>query len=455
MKSITKYLGIIAMTLTIVGCGKDDSIDIVPDPVQEEPEQEEPQPEDPKQEDPVVLPTLTSVDPAKGPKATLVTIEGTLFGTDASKVKVFFNEQEATVQTVTETAITSMVPVGAGTGVVKVIVDGHELAGPDFEYELTVLVSTLAGGIPGDADGQGTAAKFDTPSHMTMDSQGNIYVSDFSNHKVKIIGPNADVATLAGSTFGFADGTGTLAKFEQPTGIVMDEVGNIFVADRNNHRIRKIHPSGEVSTIAGGEKGFADGIGTAAQFDNPNGLAIDKDANLYVADAGNHKIRKISPLGEVSTVAGSEAGFEDGTWIDAKFNGPKAIVVDQESNLYVADEKNNSIRKITPDGMVTTLTGGTEGFQDGVLAEAKFHGPTGLAIDTLGNMYVAEFGNHKIRKIATSGVVSTLAGGEEGFADGAGDTAQFDSPFGILLAPDGTLYVGDSGNFRIRKITQE
>jgi len=449
-KTTLKYLGIITMTLATFGCSKDDPITVVPDPVQEEP-----QPEDPKQEDPVVLPTLTSINPTNGPKATLVSISGGNFGTDTSKVKVFFNEQEATLETVTDTTITSMVPVGAGTGVVKVIVDGHELTGPEFEYELTVEVTTFAGSQLGDVDGIGTAAMFELPSRATIDPQGNLYITDFDNHKIKIISPEGEVSTLAGSTKGFVDGPATTAKFHRPMGIVLDKIGNVFVTEVNNHKIRKISPSGEVTTLAGGELGFADGNGVAAQFARPHGLAIDHDNNLYVADTDNNRIRKISPFGVVSTLAGSEEGFEDGAVKDAKFNRPMDIVFDQDHNLYVAEFGNNCIRKITPDGMVTTLTGGIEGFQDGVLAEAKFNSPFGLTIDPLGNLYVAEFNNHKIRKITSSGLVTTLAGGEEGFADGSGESAQFNSPTGIFHAPDGTIYVMDNSNHKIRKITQE
>jgi len=449
MKTSLKYLGIITMILATFGCSKDDPITVVPDPLQKEPVKE-----DPKQEDPVILPTLTSIDPTKGPKATLVTIEGTLFGTDASKVKVFFNEQEATVQTVTDTTITSLVAVGAGTGSVKVIVDGHELAGPEFEYELTVEVSTLAGSIEGDLDGTAEAAMFNLPASATLDSQGNFYLTDLGNHKIKTISPSGEVTTLAGST-PFTDGPANNGSFNNPVGIAIDEIGNVFVADRLNHSIRRITRAGEVSTLAGGEQGFADGIGPAAQFDRPSGLAIDQDNNLYVTDSGNNKIRKIDPRGHVSTLAGSTKGSADGPSSIAKFNFPVGIVVDQGLNLYVADQDNHSIRRISADGAVTTLAGGIQGFQDGSLAAAKFNQPTGLAFDSLGNLYVADLSNNRIRKISPQGIISTLAGGVDGFQDGSGSDSLFKRPFGLVVDAQNNVYVMDAENHRIRKITQE
>jgi len=456
MKSIAKYLGIIAMTLTIVSCGKDDPIDMVPDPVQEEPKQEEPKQEDPQPEDPQpedsVVPTLTSIDPTSGPKTTLVTILGEHFGTDTSKIKVFFNEQEATIQTVADSIIKAEVPIGAGTGTVKVQVDSLELMGPEFEYELTVLVSTLAGSVQGDRDGTGTEAKFNVPARGVLDAQGNLYITDFGNHKIKKISPSGVVTTFAGSTQGFADGPSTSAKFTNPLGIVMDELGNIFVADNINHRIRRITPSGEVSTIAGSEQGFADGIGGAAQFSFPSGLAIDNENNLYVADAGNNAIRKIDPRGHVTSLTGGIEGSEDGDLTNAKFNNPKGIVFDKEFNLYVADEENHSIRKITPDGNVTTIAGGTKGLQNGSLAEAQFDQPTGLSFDSRGNLYVADFVNDGIRKISPEGVVSTLAGGTESLEN---SNAQFVRPFGLVVDAQNNVFVMVAHNNKIQKITQE
>ena len=274
-------------------------------------------------------------------------------------------------------------------------------------YTLPAVVSTLAGsgafGFNGFADGTGTEAKFHYPSGVAVDSAGTVYVADYNNHRIRKISPSGVVSTLAGSgAFGFADGTGTEAKFDQPTGVAVDSAGNVYVADTWNSRIRKISPSGEVSTLAGsGAFGFADGTGTAAKFNYPFGVAVDSSGNVYVADMWNNRIRKITPSGVVSTLAGSGVfGFADGAGTAAKFNEPTGVAVDSAGNVYVADMGNNRIRKITPSGEVSTLAGsGAFGFADGTGTEAKFHYPFGVAVDSSSNVYVADRENHRIRKI--------------------------------------------------------
>jgi streptogramin lyase len=208
------------------------------------------------------------------------------------------------------------------------------------------------------------------------------------------------VTTLAGSSFGFADGNGISAQFTLPAGVVTDAAGNVYVADQGNHKIRKIDPLGNVTTLTGGTQGFADGNGAAAMFNNPARLTIDGNGNLYVADQGNHKIRKLDPLGNVTTIAGSVAGYGDGNGISAKFNSPSGIAIDVSGNVYVADQFNNRIRKIDPQGNVSTLSGSIQGFADGSGASAKFSFPSDLVIDANGNVYVADPNNNKIRKIA-------------------------------------------------------
>ncbi|MDR2208258.1 MAG: SMP-30/gluconolactonase/LRE family protein, partial [Azoarcus sp.] len=218
------------------------------------------------------------------------------------------------------------------------------------------------------------------------------------------------VSTFAGGENYFADGIGSAARFNSPSDITIGAAGNLYVADTKNDRIRKITPTGEVSTLAGGEEGFADGIGSDAKFDSPSGIAIDAAGNLYVVDTGNDRIRKITPAGEVSTLAGSEEGFADGVGSDARFYGPASIASDAAGNLYVAGSGNNRIRKITPAGEVSTFAGGKEGFADGIGSTAKFSYPSGIASDAAGNLYVADIGNERIRKITPAGEVSTFAG---------------------------------------------
>jgi prepilin-type N-terminal cleavage/methylation domain-containing protein len=322
-----------------------------------------------------------------------------------------------------------------------------------------VVVSTLAGsGTGGFADGTGAAAQVNTPAGIAVDTSGTVYVADFYNHRIRKISPTGVVSTLAGSgTAGSSDGTGTAAQFNYPYGVAVDSSGSVYVADIFNHRIRKISPTGVVSTLAGSTFGFADGTGAAAQFFQPAGVAVDNSGTVYVADASNNRIRKISPAGVVSTLAGSgTAGFADGTGAAAQFYGPTSVAVDASGTVYVADGSNNRIRKISPTGVVSTLAGsGTNGFADSTGSAAQFNYPASVAVDASGTVYVADSSNHRIRKISPTGVVSTLAGsGTAGFADGTGAAAQFSSPNGVAVDSSGTLYIADAYNHRIRKITQ-
>ncbi|HEY0320737.1 MAG TPA: NHL repeat-containing protein [Pyrinomonadaceae bacterium] len=214
-----------------------------------------------------------------------------------------------------------------------------------------------------------------------------------------------------------------------------------------------------VSTLTGtGAPGFNDGQLNQARFADPFGIVVDSKGNMYVADAGeNNRIRKVTPEGIVATIAGSDEGFKDGQGASARFNTPSALALDAHDNLYVADTGNNAIRKITPEGMVTTIAGGgNAGFQDGPADDARFNAPVGVAVDAQGNVYVADTYNDRIRLITTYGQVATIAGGASpGYLDGAALNASFDTPCGLAIAPTGELYIADTGNNAIRKLTSE
>ncbi len=314
----------------------------------------------------------------------------------------------------------------------------------------TCVVTTFAGsGTPGAGDGTGASSSFLSPVGIAVDSAGNVYVGDSGNRRVRVITPGGVVSTLAGSGAGGSDdGPAATATFYDLMGVAVDSSGAVYVADHWNHTIRKIY-GGTVSTLAGlaGSYGYVDGTRSAARFYAPEDVAVDASGNVYVADGHNERIRKITPAGVVTTFAG--------TGDITVMNNPSSLAVDAEGNVYVTDMYNNRILKITPSGTVSTLAGGTAGFRDGMGAAASFYEPTGITVDLSGNVYVSDSLNHRIRKITPTGWVTTLAGsGIRGFADGIGTAANFNWPMGIGWGPSNALYVGDTDNNLIRKIQQ-
>jgi hypothetical protein len=270
------------------------------------------------------------------------------------------------------------------------------------------------------------------------------------------------VVTLAGQAgiSGSADGTGSFARFSSPADVALDSSGNAYVADAGNHTVRKITPAGVVTTLAGraDASGSSDGSGSA-RFDRPTGVAVDGAGNVYVTDTDNNAIRKVTAAGVVTTLAGhaGAGGSTDGTGTAATFNGPSGVAADAAGYLYVADTLNHSIRKVTPAGVVTTIAGtaGSSGAVNGTGSAARFHGPQGLVLDAAGNLYVADTNNNAIRKVVTaSGAVTTVAGqdGVAGSTDGANSQAQFHFPSGIGIDLAGNLFVADTDNHTLRKI---
>ncbi len=268
--------------------------------------------------------------------------------------------------------------------------------------------------------------------------------------------------TFAGTAgvVGSADGTGSAAQFASPSQIAVDSSNNLYVADTGNHTIRKITPARVVTTIAGlaGVSGSANGTGSAARFNSPIGVARDQAGNLYIGDSDNNTIRKITPAGVVTTLAGfaGVAGSTDGTGSAARFNGPRGVGVDAAGNIFVADTFNNTIRKITPAGVVTTLAGlaGASGSVDGVGSAARFDRPRGVTVDANSNILVADTANNTVRRVTPSRVVTTVAGsaGFSGSTDGSVFDSRFFGPIGIA-SKSGNVYLADTVNDLIRKIT--
>jgi streptogramin lyase len=301
------------------------------------------------------------------------------------------------------------------------------------------------------------APSFSLTTGIATDSTGNIYVANFHNTILKIT-PAGVVMTFAGTpdVRGQADGIGSAASFKYPIGIATDSAGNVYVADKVSNTIRKITPAGAVTTVAGtaGITGHADGIGANASFFSPVGVATDSTGNVYVADYGNDTIRKIAQNGSVTTLAGMAgmAGNADGIGANASFSLPYGIATDSAGNVFVAEMSSHTIRKITPAGEVTTLAGtaGVPGHADGIGGNASFYSPHGVATDKAGNVYVPDYDNDTIRKVTPTGVVTTIAGlaGESGEYDGIGGAARFLRPMAVATDSAGDVFVLETDNIR-------
>ncbi|MGI9545534.1 MAG: sterol desaturase family protein, partial [Cyclobacteriaceae bacterium] len=441
---VKKVLSLLLLVGLTMACSKDDGFAPTPDPIEEE------------QETKNQIPSFSEIAPLNGPMGTLVTFTGENFGTDPNKVRVFFNGIQAELESLANEKLVVSVPRGAGSGMISAVINSKELVGSDFLYELTTEVFTLVGnGERGFDDGTGATARFNNPRGIVVDKLGNLYLSDFRNHSIRKISPDGQVVTFAGNgTAGDANGIGVAAQFNGPWGLAIDIHGNLYVADTDNNKIRKISPEGEVGTLAGGKEGNIDGPIGEARFNSPRSIAVDSLGNVYIGDDGNNSIRKITTIGAVFTIAGGEIGFADGLGTVAQFDGIYDLALSPEGDLFVADNENQRIRKITPAGLVTTYAGSTEGFKDGTRDEALFDYPSSLAFDNSGNLYVGDE-NDKIRVISPNGIVSTLAGSETGFEDGIGEKAKLDTAYGIAVDLEGNLFTADSGNHAIRKITQE
>lgn len=323
------------------------------------------------------------------------------------------------------------------------------------------VVKLVAGsGTAAFADGIGTAASFAQPHGGALDNNGNLYVGDHSNHRIrKVVLATGVVTTVAGNgTVGATDGTGANANFWSPVGVAYDGQGNLYIGDTGNTRIRKVVLStGAVSTIAGSSGGFADGTGTSTQFSAPRGVELDGLGNLYIADAGNHRIRKmVLSTGVVSTLVGNgNPAWVDGIGTAASINCAEGVAVDNLGNLYIADTYNHLIRKVVlATGNVTTLAGnGTAALTDGTGTKAQFYHPVSIVCDNQGNLFVGDFHNNCIRKVTPSGVVTTIAGNAvAGTTDGTGTLAKFSNPEEVVMDPQGILYVMEFSSSNIRRI---
>jgi hypothetical protein len=445
-----------------------------------------------------VLVTVTSMVPNRGGTGTVVTITGTGFYSDITQETVSVELLNANIISATATQIVFSVPMVSDSATldssfVLVTVQNQAVvkAGTFYFNIVTPVntdVSTFAGsGTGGSANGMGTGATFQNPENGVFDKSGNMYVADYGNNEIRKITPAGAVTTFAGSTSaGWKDGPASQAQFQNPSGLVFDNNGNLYVSDELNNRIRMIDPSGNVTTIAGsGTAGYHDAPGTNAQFNRPIGLAYDSvGAILYVADSRNNVIRMIqlNQSDNVFTFAGNgQAGSQDGqflngTPLNVEFNSPRGLALyhanTQETILYVADYSNNKIREcaIVGDNVAVSTANGNAnnqaGFGNG--SAATFNGPNSVAIgfsksQNVYELLIGDASNHAIRVSAGTDLstlfsgnmpIETLAGtGTAGLKNGTYTAAQFYYPDGVAYNPaDGNLYVIEFGNNDVRKV---
>lgn len=394
-------------------------------------------------------PTINALSSNQGSYNDQIIITGTGFSTTLLNNNIFFNSNQATVVSATTTSLTTAVPLGAGTGNVTVSVSGKTATGPVFTYQPTEVVVTVAGNAnAGAVNGTGINATFFQPQGLATDAAGNIYVADTHNHLIRKITTAGIVSTLAGSgTAGSADGVGTAASFSSPTGITIDASGNLFVTERDAPRVRKITSSGTVSTVTGGTIPRLTDPMTGNPLINYStfpGIAVDANDNLFLTDQANSLIFKITSAGKISIFARSAS---------SSFN-PVGIAIDKVGNLFVTSQNENTIYKISSAGNVSVFSNSVTGFITGTGISSRYNLPWGIATDTNGNIYISDFGNFVIKKVTSAGVLTAFAGsGNRNSLDGVSNKAAFSAVVGIATDASGNVYVTDAT--RIRKILFE
>jgi sugar lactone lactonase YvrE len=388
-------------------------------------------------------------------------------GDGASRYRVWAAVEQAMPVLLVETrdvSYTAPIETGAIEWWIESIVDGcPPVASAHGGFQSTgavaaLAVTTLRTHPPNSAD----AFPWIEPYALTFAPDGHLWVADRGASTIVRAGPDwtSEIVAGAGGVTGSSDGIGGEARFNHPSGIAIDLAGEVYVADSGNDALRNIlppfgnRPTYNVGRIAGviGLPGSVDGM--PARLNNPTAVTVDTSFNVFFTDTGNDCLRFFVIGPQVTTMAGAAgvAGDADGPRPVARFNGPEGLTIAPNGDFYIADSSNHLIRRMTRDGVVTTVAGasGMAALQDGVGTQARFNRPTGLAFDAVGNLYICDTGNHAIRKLAPSGRVTTVAGGTLGYADGIGAAAQLNAPAGIVIDSAGRIYIADSGNGRIR-----
>lgn len=330
-------------------------------------------------------------------------------------------------------------------------------------------ISTVAGtgvaGFKGDNE-PAVAAQLNRPYGIAVDSLGTLYFSDYNNHRIRKITTDGKISTVAGIGAGYSgdNGPAVSARLNCPREVAVDGAGAVYVTDAANHRVRKITTDGTISTVAGtGTAGYSGdgGPATAARLNYPLGVTVDSEGVLYISDHSNNRVRKVTTDGTISTVAGTgTAGFkgDDGPALSAQLNRPYAVAVNEAGVLFITDGNNHRVRKVSVDGTITTVAGtGTAGYggDGGPATSAQFNLPLGVAVDSSGNLYISDYNNHRVRRVTPDGEISTVAGkGTAGFGGDGGPAtaAQLSNPFGLAVDCVDTLYIADHLNNRVRKI---
>ncbi len=322
-----------------------------------------------------------------------------------------------------------------------------------------------AAGLAGDArhaDGAPSVARFADPVGIAVAADGRSYIADSANHCLRLRSPHGFLSTPAGKpgVAGATDAPGSDARMDSPSAVAIDTDGSVVFSDTGNHTVRRLRSDGRVETIAGvaGDAGITNGPAFSARFDSPLGIVVAADRSLYVADSGNHSIRRIAPDGTVTTLAGEngEWGARDGTAALARFNGPVGLAIAPDRSLVVADSLNHAIRRVSTNGLVSTLAGklGEDGSADGPADEARFGKPAELAFDAKGRLYIIDAFLHTVRRLDPDGRVRTVAGltGHPGDANGDNGAGRFLNPYGIGVLPGGSLLVSDTYNATLREV---
>jgi len=365
--------------------------------------------------------------------------------------------------------------MAGGTATFSVTVPG---TGPvSYQWQLNgtnspngMIIKTVAGngtiGYSGDYD-VATDARLNWPSGVAVDASGNLFIVDLGNNRIRKVDTNGLITTVAGNgtyTYSGDGGAATLAGLNEPRGVAVDASGNLFIADIGDNHIRKVDPNGIITTVAGnGKYGHSGdgGVATNASLSTPFDVAVDASGNLFIADIGNNVIRKVDSNGIIATVAGNGNPGNSGDYgaaTNASLNQPSGVAVDAFGNLFIADRGNGVIRKVDPNGIITTVAGnGTNGYSGdgGTATNARLNWPSGVGVDASGNLFIADMSNNRIRKVDPNGIITTVAGnGNSGFFGdgGVATSAKLNGPSGVALDAFGNLFIADSDNNRIREV---